>query len=364
MYLSQKLSFYIGRRFLNSLFVTIFGLTTIVFVFDFIELLRRSANKDSATFDIILQMSFLKLPHMIELLIPFAVLFGAMATFFRLTKTQELIIARSAGISVWQFMLPAATIAFSLGVFLIVAFNPLASTFLSKFDQMEARYLRGNANQITFLEDAVWLRQSVGNKQAVIYAEGLSQQDLVLSSVTIYQFKDQDTFVDRLDAEVAFLGDGYWQLENVRQTLSDGRIIFKETDTLPTNLSKENILDSFASPETLSFWQLPNFINLLETAGFSALRHKLHLNSLITIPILLCAMVLIAASFSLRPPRRGQTLSMVIGGLFTGFCLFFMNDLVSALGLSSKIPLLMAAWTPTLVAVLFGVAFLLHMEDG
>ena len=48
--------------------------------------------------------------------------------------------------------------------------------------------------------------------------------------------------------------------------------------------------------------------------------------------------------------------------LFT--LLYFVSDLVLALGLSGKIPPVLAAWTPAGVFTLIGVASLFHMEDG
>ena len=114
----------------------------------------------------------------------------------------------------------------------------------------------------------------------------------------------------------------------------------------------------------MSFWELPRFISILESAGFSAVRHRLHWHSLLASPLLLCAMVLIAAIFSLRMTRRGGTLPWACAGLFFGFFLYFMSDVVFALGLSSRIPEVLAAWTPATVTTLLGVASLLHLEDG
>ena len=124
------------------------------------------------------------------------------------------------------------------------------------------------------------------------------------------------------------------------------------------------IEDSFAPPETLSVWDLYGFIGTLETAGFSAIRHRQYFHALLAGPLLLCAMVLIAATFSLRPSRRGGVGYMVIGGVVAGFLLYITSDFVSALGLSGYIPVVLAAWTPAGVSTLLGVATLFHLEDG
>ena len=81
-------------------------------------------------------------------------------------------------------------------------------------------------------------------------------------------------------------------------------------------------------------------------------------------PLLMCAMILIAATFTLRHSRRGGATYVIAGGVLTGFILYFFSDIVFALGQTDSIPVVLAAWTPSGVATLLGLAMLLHLEDG
>ena len=143
MRLSTTLSFYIGRHFLLS-FVVLFALFLLLIVlFDTVELLRRTASRPEITFGMVVEMAFLKLPHMGQQACPFAVLFGGMAAFWRLTRTHELVITRAAGVSAWQFLFPVIAIAFMLGLFQVTVLNPLASTTLTRFERLESIRLKG-----------------------------------------------------------------------------------------------------------------------------------------------------------------------------------------------------------------------------
>jgi len=133
---------------------------------------------------------------------------------------------------------------------------------------------------------------------------------------------------------------------------------------LATDLTLNRIQDSFAPPETMSFWDLPSFIGTLEKAGFTAVRHRLYWHSLLASPLMMCAMVLIAATFTLRYTRQGGGVFVIGAGVLTGFILYLFTDIVFALGLSDSIPVTLAAWTPAGVATLLGLATLLHLEDG
>jgi lipopolysaccharide export system permease protein len=133
---------------------------------------------------------------------------------------------------------------------------------------------------------------------------------------------------------------------------------------LPTALILTKLQDSFASPETISFWELPEFIKTLNSSGFSALRHSLYFYSLLMQPIFFCSMVLIGAAFSLRSPRTGMALRLMIIGGIVGFSIYFFGDLISALGAAGILPTLISALVPVTVSMLIGIMLILHLEDG
>ena len=66
---------YLARRFFLWACIVLLALAAIIWLVGMIELLRRSGTRETATFDVVLEMSALKLPAMLELMLPFAVLF-------------------------------------------------------------------------------------------------------------------------------------------------------------------------------------------------------------------------------------------------------------------------------------------------
>jgi lipopolysaccharide export system permease protein len=364
MRLSPTLSGYISRQFLVCFVGVLLTLVLIVFLFDVIELLRRSAGRTNATVEVVFQLSLLKLPKLGQEMIPFVVLFSAMIAFWRLTRSHELTVVRAAGVSVWQFLFPVTATAVVIGALVLAVFNPVTAVFYSKYEQLEAQLFRGRASLMAVSPTGVWLRQAEGATNSVVHALRVATQELELYDVIIFTFEGQDKFVGRIDAASARLEPGYWRLRDAWVTGPERPARFEKEHRLPTEMTPERIQDGFASPDTISFWDLPAFIRTLETAGFSAVRHRLHWHRSIAGPLLLFAMVLIAATFSLRPPRRGGAVKMVIGGIGAGFALFFLSNLVAALGQSASIPVLLAAWAPAVVSTLLGVSMLLHLEDG
>lgn len=366
MRVSSTLSIYIGRRFIVTFLALFAAFLFVILVFDLVEMLRRAAPRPEITFTDVVEMSLLKLPHLGQQLFPFAALFGSMAAFWQLTRYHELVVTRTAGVSAWQFLLPVLLIAFALGVFKVAVFNPFASATLSRYERLDSQFFKGSGSLLAISASGLWLRQANESGQSVVHAESVLSQglDVQLREVTVFIYAGKDKFASRIDAEFARLEDGFWRLEDAWISSPDEASRHEDEFWLETDLTFAKIQDSFATPETMSFWALPAFIHTLEKAGFSALRHRLHFHSLLATPLLMCAMILIAATFTLRHARRGGTLIVIGGGVMTGFMLYFFSDIVFALGLSDRIPVTLAAWTPSGVATLLGLAMLLHLEDG
>lgn len=366
MRLSTTLSVYIGRQFFWNFMALLTVILLIVLLFDTVELLRRTHDRHNVTFGQLLEMAALKLPYMGQQIFPFAALFGGMLTFWKLARHHELVVTRAAGISAWQFLLPVILVGFLLGVFMTTAINPLASASLSQFEKRESLIVKGHQNLLALGNSGIWLRQSNPEGQAVIRASRIltGNSDITLFDITVFRYRGTDEFFQRIDAELAILEDGFWHVKNA--TIQEPETMPRTEDIvwLETDLTLSSIQDSFAPPETMSFWSLPGFVEKLEESGFSAVRHRLHLHALLASPLLMCAMVLIAATFSLRHSRRGGASYIIAGGVLTGFILYFFSDIVFALGQSDNIPVVLAAWTPSGVATLLGLAMLLHLEDG
>jgi len=362
--LSATLSRYLGRRVLLGIGIALFGLAVAALVVDVVELLRRAYGRPGVRLGTVLLMAGLHLPFLIQKLMPFGVLFGTMLTFQRLTRTHELVAARAAGVSVWQFLTPALLVALGLGVFAVLAFNPLASVLVARYEALDHKFLSQPSSLISVAPGGLWLRQPEADGDLLIHARQMNPDTGALAHVVVFAFEADGRFASRVDAAQARLRPGFWELRNPLLSNPDGSSRSEPVLEIPTDLTPVGIQESFAPPETLSFWDLPSFVSELEAVGFSAREHRLYWHGLLALPLLLCAMLLIGTTSSLRLVRYGGTGLLVAAGLATGFLFYILSDVVFAIGLSGRLPAIFAAWIPAGVAVLLGLTTLLHLEDG
>ena len=171
-------------------------------------------------------------------------------------------------------------------------------------------------------------------------------------------------FVERIDADGATLADGYWRLNDAKVVTPGFETLPTSTYLLATTLTKADVAQAFVAPETVSFWALPALAEQMERAGLDATGYRLRYQELLALPLMLAAMVLVAACFSLRFFRMGGVENMVSGGVAAGFVLYVATKLVNDLGGAGFFSAPVAGWSPAVVGCLFGVYVLLHQEDG
>ena len=364
MRLSGTLSFYIGRRFLFWLTSVAAALIAVIMLADTLELLRRVSGRDDyAGISIVIRMTLLKLPAMLEKTLPIATLLGAVLAFWSLNRHHELVVIRAAGVSIWQFLAPAILLAVAIGIFKVTVFNPFSSAMLLRYEILEAKYLRGKDSLAAVANRGLWFRQRTDDGYYILHAR--TMKNLHLTDTVVFRMLDDDRLAARIDSPSAALEKGYWRLDRPTILTRDGQTDRRDVLRLSTNLTRENIDESFAPPETISFWALPAFVRALESAGLKGIRHRLQWHTHLALPLMLAAVTLLAATFSLRPVRRSRGGPLlIVTGCGTGFLIYFLTDVVHALGISSSIPVEMAAWSPPLVSSFAGVGILLHLEDG
>jgi lipopolysaccharide export system permease protein len=377
MTLTPTLSLYVARGFLGATLAMLASLTGLVALFDFIELLRRAASRPDVGFDIPAAIAALRLPFVSMQILPFAILLGGIVAFWRLTRSSELIVARAAGVSAWGFLTGPALVAVLLGVLATTGISPLSSMLLARAERMDQTFLRTGGGFSSLAGGQLWLRQSdreldpqgvailTGRPAVARPGEGRrGPARFEVQGVTVWRLSGNDRPLARIEAPRAWLDQGRWVLDEAITFGGDRRASAPARIELPTELTATRIEESFASPETLGFWSLPDSISVLEEAGFSAVRHRIQYQSLLALPVLALAMALLAAGFSMRHNRRGGVAQMIAGGVAAGFALFVVDRVAGEFGEAGSLPVVLAAWAPTLAGLLLAVALLLHLEDG
>ncbi|HWE79140.1 MAG TPA: LPS export ABC transporter permease LptG [Pseudolabrys sp.] len=358
---------YFGLRFLSNVLLVFLGIFLLVALLDYIELMRRASDLPHVSPLLVAKASIFRVPQITERIMPFCVLIGAMSCYLGLSRRLELVIARAAGMSAWQFVSPALIVAFLLGTVATTVYNPLSAVLQERSKRYEAELFgkgEASASGIGGTGGAFWLSQTSPDGQSIINAQSTREQGIYLSGVTAFVFDKEGHFRSRVEAREAVLEPGDWVLHDVSVfTLTEPP--HKQSEyRLKTNLTPEQARESFATPETVPFWELPLYIKIAEHAGLVAAGYRLQFQKLLAQPFLMAAMVFLAAAVSLRFFRFGGVQKMVLSGVAAGFLLYVLSKMTDDLSRAELLNPALAAWLPVLVGGLTGFVALLYQEDG
>jgi len=362
--LTNTLGRYFAGRFVISalgVFASIFVLLVLV---DYIEMVRKTSGLVSASAVMVAETSLFRVPQLLEKMMPFCVLIGAMTCYLALSRRLELVVARAAGVSAWQFIAPALASAILLGIVATVAYNPMSANLRETSKQMEAE-LFGSAPG-GGIQDAsgFWINQVNADGSVIINAARSEQQGVRLTGLTLFRFDTANQFKERIEAREATLEDGFWLFKTLRRYSLDSPPVDQDRFELATSLTPAQVRNSFSTPETVSFWQLPSYIRSSESSGFATAGYRLQYHKLLAQPFLLAAMVMLAASVSLRFFRMGGVQKMVLSGVGAGFLLYVLSKVTEDLSKAELMHPIAAAWLPVFVGGLTGFLALLYQEDG
>ena len=337
------------------------GVLALIAMIDLTETTSRFGDVPGFTLARGLVLVALHIPPLLEQVLPFAVLLASMIVLVRLNRRYELVVARSVGVSAWQFLAPVAAASFLVGVLSLITLNPLAAATLRWEDRLTAEMFGDGAPAG---EERVWLRQIGDGGRYLIAAQSALPDGRGLRRVTFYEIDSRGAMRSRLDAPLARLADGQWVLSGATRN-SAGRPPESLAEIrIPTPILPETVAQRATVPEATSFPALPARIAALSRLGLPTEPFTMQFHSALTRPVLFVAMTLIAGTVSLRFARFGQARTVVLGGLGAAFALYVVTVLVRAFGSSGLVAPVVAAWTPVLAALFLGAAILLRTEDG
>jgi len=364
-FLFSRLGRYMFTRVLIGIGIAMISVLASILVIDLVEQMRTVGTRTEISLLEAVRLTLLKTPMLVEQTLPFVVLAGVMMAIIGLNRSSELVAMRAAGVSAWRFLTPCAFAGILLGIVTVTALNPLGAHLFQEFESEREDAL--SATPQTNGDAGIWIRQGNEDGQIVIHAEAVDANGARLRGATFMFFEQQQDalrFTRRIRAAAAELRPGFWQLTNLVEATPGGRPVRHSHLAIPTTLSETEMIDRFVTPASLSFWQLPPFIQEARQAGFAPTRYELKWQSLLAYPLLLTAMAGLGAAFSLQLQRLGNLARWGAAGVGIGLFLFFYSQLAGAFAMTQAVPATVAAWSAPFAGIFIALAIVAFMEDG
>ena len=356
---------YFGMRFLSAVLLVFGGIFALVALVDYIEMMRRATDIPHVSALLVAKTSFYRVPQIAERILPFCVLIGTMACYLNLSRRLELVVARSAGVSAWQFIAPAVARGLPARRRRHHGLQSAVGDPAGTIEALMKPIVFGDKSGALRGGGPFWTSQRSSEGQAIINAKSSRDQGVNLNGVTIFAFDNERPFQAAHRSARGHARAG--GLASARMPASTSWALCRPSHAvyqLKTSLTPEQARESFATPETVPFWELPLYITIADHAGLVAAGYRLQFQKLLAQPFLLAAMVFLAAAVSLRFFRFGGVQKMILSGVAAGFLLYVLSKVTEDMSKAELMHPVAAAWLPVLAGGLTGFIALLYQEDG
>jgi lipopolysaccharide export system permease protein len=354
------LSHYLSRLFITRTLAALLAFAALLQLLDLLDSASTVLARGGGAGDL-LHYAVLRLPLILERVIPLSVLVGSLATLWGLAQHNEVTAFRAAGMTPYRLvatLMPAALI--------------IAATHFLISDQIAPRTERAFLNwwKSTAPDETgdqpaeakrIWLR--VGG--SILAIDKVEDRGHTLDGVELFERDAIGRLTGRVQAARATYEDGRWVLQDGRRFAVAGASThtepFERSDWAAA-LTPANVLDVANPPENLSRSRLRNILRGAWSGTQSPSYYRTRLYASYAGPLASLTMVLLAAPVAHGMRRRGTLSGGLALGLVTGLLFLVSNGLMMALGEAAVVPALLAAWAPTVLFAAFAGAVLVHIE--
>ena len=356
---------YFGLRYLGWLMISIIGLTSTVTLIQAIELARRASTKlqDGQSINIV-GMSLLNIPSVIELTLPIALITGSMLCFEAWNRSNEFVVSRGFGRSIWAILSPASCAAGLVGLMFVALINPIGSLTSREYQKQMGELFGSGEQRLSVSADGIWLRDSQPSGQFIINGDMLDVETAQIMNPMIYAFNTSNDLELLVQASSMQLTDTGWMIEGATIWHNDGTRTDKGMMMMPSGFAALDLGLSSEPPNTIPFVSLPAFIALLESAGLPTIEHRLHFHKLLSLPFLMIGLAMLSARATLTNMTRGRRVRLFTRGIIIAVSVFLFSHFMQILGSSLRLPALVAAWAPAIIVITLGATLLARMDEA
>ncbi len=315
--------------------------------------------------------SLYRLPDFILKTLPLIILISGMITFIKLSKSLEIIAAKTSGVTFTNILIGPIILTLMIGLITTTLLNPLASLSNSFSHQYLISLGVTKPAEIQLNTKGIFLREALKSGFIVTRADKINRIGTILYNVNRLEFNGDNILEKRVQAPKSQLIDGVWVFKDATiwqtNSINDIKNISKYTRSeikYYTEVTQEQILNSFSDPSMISIWNLPKFIHQLQTSGFEARKHLRYFQTELARPLILLAMLLIGCAFTTTSTVRKSISVIIVLSLMSGFGLYSFDRLIASLADNNQVPIFISAVGPPLSGIFLSLSILIFREEA
>ena len=347
---------YILNQLIRNFFICLMIFSVLFILFDFFDRVDVIMS-EGTSFWIALKYFLYKIPLTLNLMIPISMLIAAMFTIGMLSKNSEITAMRAGGLTLFWIAKPLFAFALAVCFFSILFQETIVPHAQRRVREIYAIDIRKKDERGGLSQTDFWWR-SGDNFYSI---EMFDSRTNTLHALTTLEVEGNSFDVTRrTDAKKATwvtpeLG---WTMNNVEQydfSSEEGPDKAKHRKLpLPIEEEPKDFFKAKMDPNTMSYFQLREFIHKQQANGISIIGYLSDLYSKLSFAFVTFVVTLVALPFALKPARSGSMAVSLLAGMIIGFSYYAVHSFSIAMGRAELWPPLLAAWTANILMCIVG----------
>ena len=358
---TTKIFLYLYKTKIIYIIISLIILTITVQIVDFIELTQANINKSNFSFNDILKMSFLKMPFLINEILPFVVIISTSFYFKSLIDNNELVSIRNLGLSIFSIFYPVAFAVLTIGIFSLIILNPISSISMNYLQKISNNNEKSSVIKLS--NDNIWIKNKIDNKVLYINAKNINIKKMILTDIMIIDNSKNNQkllFADRGKINKEFI-----LLSNVQET----SIKFNKNNkydykNIKINFNQKDILNSLQYYKYTPFYKYYDYLNSMKKLNYLSSEIILYFLSEIFKPILLITISFVVTGYVAKFKRNENFFKTIFIAISIGFIIFLIDKIVYSINAQNIFSYIFIILTIPLTSIILGIIFMLRVEKG
>jgi len=297
----------------------------------------------------------LRIPHYFNLLLPLASLISMLILLIMMVRNNEIIAARTSGISTISLMKPFIAFAFAL-----IIFSFIIAEWVMPYAANAAEYLyrvkiKKEDSYVHFKNNRIWFKKD----NILSNIDFFDAKKDIITGLTIIELADDFTIKKRIDAMEGTWKDSAWLFTTViERTFGDNAIQSKKVYSEMKGLIKETpamLKVGQRNPEEMGYKDLLRYIHRLKREGHDVRRYLVDLYNKMAFPFINLIMVFVAFSVGLRYTKTKHIAKGILVGVCVGILYWFIHNICLSFGYAETFPPFFAAWLSNMLFFSLGI---------
>ena len=336
-----KIFLYLYKTKIIYIIISLIILTITVQIVDFIELTQANINKSNFSFNDIIKMSFLKMPYLINEILPFVIIISTSFYFKSLIDNNELVSIRNLGLSIFNIFYPVAFAVLTIGIFSLIFLNPISSISMNYLQKIKNNDEKTSVIKLS--NDNIWIKNKLEDKILYINAKNININKMLLTDIMIIDNtnNNQKLFFEKLNKNTKY------NYKNIR-----------------INFNQKDILNSLQYYKYTPFYKYYSYVKSMKKLNYLSSEIILYFLSEIFKPLLLISISFVVTGYVAKFKRNENFFKTIFIAISIGFIIFLIDKVIYSINAKSILSYIFVILAIPITSIILGIIFMLRVEKG